>query len=169
MAGNKRRRIGGSFHSTGNDPVSVPASSSAMQPTFLSTFDRVSYYPIFSTLCNYLSIAEIVGLTRTCKKLSDLYQYLIPSLWDIDKGLQRYVDDPCGFRSQMAMSDALIFGDSALQFFERAFCNCHPLSVLIQQGQGLELFQKYLIGIEGYSQTNVIGYEESGRFCEVRV
>ena len=79
-----------------------------IQRGFLSTFDRESHYPIFSALCDYLPIASIVSLTRTCKKLSGLYHYLLPVQWDVDKALRRFVDDPLGFRSQMARCDALM-------------------------------------------------------------
>lgn len=120
--------------------------------TFLSTFNRESHYPIFSALCNCLSIASIVSLTRTCKELSGLYQYLLLVQWDVDKALGRYVDDPPGFRSQMARCDALIDGDFSLHYFERTQGDCEPLDVSIQQGSRVELFSKYLLDIAGYSE-----------------
>ena len=152
--GNKRRRTNGGFDTTRHEPHSEMSAPAVSQPTFLSTFDRKSNYPIFSTLCDCLSIAEIVSLTQTCKKYSDLYQYLLPIQWDVDKALRRYVDDPQGFRSQMARSDALISGTFAVEFFERVFRDREPLDVLVQKGLGCELFSNYLSDIAGYSEID---------------
>lgn len=88
MAAIKRRCLSGGFR---DDNLSVPYSS---QPKFLSVFDSDTHYPIFSTFCGYLSISEIVSLTRTCKKLSGLYRYLLPLQWDVDEALRPYFDDP---------------------------------------------------------------------------
>lgn len=135
----------GGPHDLGNDP------------TFLSTFDLDSRYPIFSTFCDCLSIAEIVSLTRTCKKFSGLYQHLLPLHWDIDKLLRCYVDDSKGFRSQMARCDAVIGGTFALRYFERVNWG-GPLEVLVQQGLGPELFSKYLSDTAGYSKPRAKNY-----------
>ena len=160
MAGNKRRRTNGGFDTTRREPhsdMSVPAVS---QPTFLNTFDRSSNYPVFRTLCDCLSIAEVVPLTQTCKKFSDLYQYLLPIQWDVDKALRRYVDDLQGFRSQMAISDALITGTFVGQFFERVFCDPEPLDVFVQGGDGFWLFKEYLSDIAGYSEIELTGLDK---------
>ena len=148
MPGNKKRRTSGGGFRTTEDSTSIltgapsSSSSSTSQPTFLSTFDRESQYPIFSVLCDCLYIAQIISLTRTCKKLSGLYQYLLPVQWDVDKALRRYVDDPLGFRSQMARCDALIGGDFSLQYFERTHGDSESLDVSVEQGFRAELFSK---------------------------
>lgn len=169
MAGNKRRRTnGGGFRTTEDGSTSVPfpssSSISTSQPTFLSTFDRESRYPIFRALCAYLSVSQIVSLTRTCKKLSGLYQYLLPIQWDVDKALLRWVDDPLGFRSQMARCDALIDGDFSFHYFERIQMERGPLDVSIQQGFRVELFSKYLLDIAGYLEVK---RKKHGRNVEV--
>ena len=43
-----------------------------IKPTFMSVFDRNICYPFFGRVRAQLSIAEIVALTRTCKKFADL-------------------------------------------------------------------------------------------------
>ncbi len=132
-----------------------------MQPTFLNTFDRKSRYPIFITFCECLSIAEIISLTQTCKKLSGLYQYLVPIQWDVDKALRRYVGDPLGLRSQMAKHDALITGYIAIQYFERVFWeDDEPLDIVVQQA-GSDLLGKYISEVEGYSEVEI---EKNQRF-----
>ena len=152
MTGIGKYRSSGRFQDDASSAVSTP------QPTFLSTFDRESRYPIFSTLGDMLSIAEIISLTRTCKKLSDLYRYLLPILWNVDKALGRFFDDPLGFRSQMAKYDALIFDDFAVQFFERDVWKCQFLDVIIQQGAGSELFSTYLSDTGGYEVVEIKKY-----------
>lgn len=133
-----------------SDFLSVASSS---RPNFLGTFEPESHYPIFSTFCACLSIAEIVSLTRTCKLLSSLYQYLVPVQWDVDKALRHYVNDPHGFRSQLAKYDALVFGHCANDYFERTVGKCQYLDVAVQQGGGSELFSNYLSHGAGYAVT----------------
>ena len=159
MAGNKRRRTNGGFDTTQREPNSKVSAPAVLQPTFLSTFDRESHYPVFIALCDCLSIAEIVSLTQTCKKFSDLYHYLLPIQWDVDKALRYYVDDPQGFRSQMARSDALITGAFAAQFFDRAFWERGTLDVFVQEGDGFWLFGTYLSDIAGYSEIDLTGVD----------
>ena len=169
MVGNKRRRTNGGFATTRREPHSDVSAPAISQPTFLNTCDRKYRYPIFSALCDCLSIAEIVSLTQTCKEFSDLYQYLLPIQWDVDKALRHYVDDPQGFRSQMARSDALIVGNFVAQFFERVFSDREPLDVWVRQGEGSELFIKYLIDIAGYSEFDIIGVDEGAFFGRIEV
>lgn len=169
MAGNKRRRTGEGFRTTGGDHLNVPSQSSTSQPTFLSTFDRESRYPIFNALCDCLSIAEIVFLTQTCKKLSGLYQYLLPVQWDIDKALRRYVDDPYGFRSQMAKHDALIFGYFATEYFDRVLGKCKTLEVAVRQGLGSELFRKYLLDVAGYEEVKFTKFDQNHHLTTTEV
>ena len=134
-------------------------TGSVVQPTFLSTFDRESRYPIFITFCECLSIAEIIPLTQTCKSLSRLYQYLLPIQWDVDKALRRYVGDPCGLRSQMAKYDALIAGSFAVQYFERAsWEDDRTLDLIVRQGPGSDLLSKHISEVEGYSKVRAIEY-----------
>lgn len=71
--------------------------------------------------------------------------------WDVDKALRRYLQDPQGFRSQMAKYDALIHRSFAIQYFERESLGIVSLLVVsIQQGLGSERFTTYLLDIAGY-------------------
>lgn len=159
----------GGFRISRDDPLNVLPPLSASPPTFLSTFDRESRYPIFDTLRNCLSIAEIVSLTQTCKTFSGLYQYLLPVQWDVDKALRRYVDDPYGFRSQMAKHDALISDDFATKYFERATWKVYKLCVVIRQGFGVDPFSKYISETEGYAHVEVEKYDTDCHTQEVRI
>ena len=171
MVGNKRRRTNGGFNTTRHEHHSEVSAPAVSQPTFLSTFDRESHYPVFIALCDCLSIAEIVSLTQTCKKFSDLYHYLLPIQWDVDKALRHYVDDPQGFGSQMARSDALISGTFVAQFFERVFWDRETLDLWVQEGLECELFSEYLSDIAGYSEIDLkeIDRQDFDGEVEVRV
>ena len=122
------------------------------RPTFTSVFDRHTCYPFFIKLCEHLSIAEIVALTRTCKKYADLYQYLRPIQWDVDRRLRRFVRDPHGFRSQMAKSNALIAGSFVRQFFERTPWRTSNLDIFVEGLERANSFQSYLLKEEGYTK-----------------
>lgn len=122
--------------------------------SFMSVFDRHMCYPFFIRLCEHLSIAEIVALTRTCKKYADLYQYLLPIQWDVDRTFRRFVRDPCGLRSQMAISDAFIAGSFVVQFFERTSWTPFDLDIFIEVGECANTFQRYLLDKEGYEISN---------------
>ena len=143
------------------------SASSSSQSKFLSVFDRETHYPVFSSLCGYLSTSEIVSLTRTCKKLSSLYRYLLPVQWDVDAGLRRYFDDPKCFRSQMAKDDALLIGSFAIRYFERTVCACAPLEVVVQRG-GSQLVSKYLSDEAGYKYVNNSTTNQNSLIAEVR-
>ena len=155
--------------SSGGHQDGILSVSSSSRPDFLSIFNRESHYPIFRTFCECLSIAEIVALTRTCKSLSGLYRYLLPLLWDVDKALRRYFDDPLGFRSQMAKCDALLHGKFAAQYFERVIWDSELLEIAVAEGSGSELLRNYLSEVAGYTNVDKYVYgNRPGSFVEVR-
>ncbi len=146
MPGQKRRLL---YTSRSQDPKIAPSPTLTFL-TFLTIFECSTSYPIFSRICDYLSIESIVSLTRTCRKFSGLYQYLIPIQWNVDKRLRRFVQDPSALRSQMGKCDALISGSFAIQFFERVTWPDSDLDFFVEQGEGCESFCKYLMDSEGY-------------------
>ena len=137
----------------------------AIRPSFMSVFDRHMCYPFFIKLCEHLSIAEIVALTRTCTKYADLYQYLLPMQWNVDRRLGCFFGDPYGFRSQMAKSNALISGSFVFQFFERTSWKPSDLDIFVEHdkhGEPANTFQRYLLDKEGYGffDTEDTQYEQ---------
>ena len=122
---------------------------------FLNIFQRDSHYPIFIRLCELLPIGSIVTLTRTCKRLSNLYRSLLPLQWNIDRMLSRFVRDPLSFRSQMAEYDAMISGSFALQYFKRVQWRESDLDIYIEHGHLAEVFCQYLVKAEGYRTVKV--------------
>ncbi|KAL8655751.1 MAG: hypothetical protein Q9226_002923 [Calogaya cf. arnoldii] len=118
--------------------------------TFLYIFNRESRYPIFECLCGHLCIGEIIALTRTCRKYSGLYQYLLPKQWDIDRCLRRFVRNPTGLRSKMGETNALISGSFAIQFFERKFWPDSDLDMYVKEGEESDALRRHLVMSEGY-------------------
>lgn len=125
--------------------------------TFVETFSRDSHYPIFSCLCDHLSIGDILALSRTCKKLSGIYEYLTPMRWNVDKQLQRFVNDPAGLRSKMGELNILISGSFAIQFFERVTWPSSDLDMYVRDGKGADALRAYLVNSEGYTLQTTKG------------
>ena len=150
MAAIKKPCRSGGFR---DDILSIPYSS---QPNFLNVFDSEAHYPIFRTFCGYLSISEIVSLTRTCRKLSGLYRYLLPLKWDVNEALRPYFDDPRCFRSQMAKCDALLVGKFATQYFERIAWGSRRLDVVVprDRAQRIIIYLSNEAGYECYCTVN---------------
>ena len=83
--------------------------------------DHDRYYPIFLSICQRLDIGEIVALSRTCTTISTIYQELLPIFWNVNRSLERYVQNPRNFRFQLAVNDAMIVGSFVLQFLDRVY------------------------------------------------
>lgn len=113
-------------------------------------FQLFSLYPIFGRLSNYLSIADIIALTRTHRSLTHVYKHLEANRWNVDKTLRRFVVNTANFRSQMARYDALVFGSLPLQFFERVVWEESDMDVIIKGKKEADAFGEYLITAEGY-------------------
>ena len=114
--------------------------------------ERARYYPIYASLSSYLGIAEIVALTRTCKKLSNLYQDLLARRWNIDRVLHSFADNPCGFREQLKQHNAFISGEFAYRFFMNEIKRRPLVDIFIKSGDE-DAFIQYLVQVEGYEQV----------------
>ncbi|KAF2489868.1 hypothetical protein BU16DRAFT_531300 [Lophium mytilinum] len=112
-----------------------------------------SMYPVFNSLRASLDACSILNLTSTCKRLHSLRHYL----WDINRSLRRFVDDPMEFRSQMGAADGLISGSFVLQFFEGVFWEESDLDVFIRNDGRERAFAAYLIHKESYECINPVG------------
>jgi len=82
-----------------------------------SFVDSLTIYPIFSAICSYLEILEIISLKLTTKNWSKELAAHLKERWNINRRLSRFVDNLLEFRSQMGVHNALISGSFALQFF----------------------------------------------------
>ena len=122
-----------------------------MQSTKPDFLDLFRAYPVFDRFCTYLSIRDIISLTRTCKALSHLYRTLIRlQHWNIDRDLLRFVEDPRRFRSQLGKCNGLISGSFALQFFERVAWEGSDLDLFVEAGEDAQVLANHLVQVEGY-------------------
>lgn len=134
--------------------------------TLLALFNE---FPIVEKLCSCLDIGDIISLTRTCKRLSPLYQELLPSQWNVDRHLQRFVDNPVAFRIMMADCEALVSGSLALQFFERTTWSESDLDVYVNVSRSND-FRQYLCEHEGYhpmEEKPLDDYKSNNELVEV--
>ena len=133
------------------------AAPSERATTFVNTFSRDAHYPIFSCLCDQLPIGDILALSKTCKDFSDIYVYLLPLQWNVDKRLHRFVNDPIGLRSKLGELDALISGSFAIQFFERVTWHSSDLDMYVKAGARAYALRTYLANSEGYTLQTTKG------------
>ena len=106
-------------------------------------------------ICSCLDIQSIIALTRTCKSLTWLYKELVPLLWDANRSLKRYVKNPKGLRSQLALADALISGSFVIQFLDRVEYPDADLDIFVGSHLGESLIE-YLVKEEGYEPKNPV-------------
>lgn len=125
-------------------PPSLGQSSSSL----MHFFNPETNYPAFDSLRTHLGIRGLFKLTATCKELYALRQYM----WDINRSLSRFVEDPRAFRSQLGEVQGLISGSFALQFFEGVVWKNSDLDIFVQ-GTNQEKLAQYLVASERYSLT----------------
>lgn len=110
-------------------------------------WDVFSSGPILDEIGRYLEIADIVNLSKTCKSLSGLYNEVSRLQWDIDSLLKRFLKYSKHFRQQLGLTEALITGSFALEFFERPLWRAPNLDLVVQEGERafrlLEYFTRY--------------------------
>ena len=120
--------------------------------------NRDSCYPIYVKIVDSLPIRDIIALTRTCKSFSKIYQDTLPQQWNINQHLKRWMKDPHSFRSLMARHNALIVGDLALQFFDKAKYPDAVLDIYVDKGASASAFHDYLVEHEGYHPCESFAY-----------
>lgn len=147
-----------------------PRPTQTLPRSFIMFSEFCSQYHLLKNMSTYLSITDIIALTRTHMRLSNVYGVLLGSRRNVDKTLRRFVSDPRGFRSQMAKHDALVHGSLPLQFFKGVVWDESDMDVVMQDGNGVEAFGNYLINAEGYElhDTSQGGDYEDSEFKEVK-
>jgi len=130
----------------------LSGSARSSSPLLEFLIQREEHYPVFDRICSYLGIGDIISMTRTCKRLSGLYQALLATQWNVDRALRRFVNDPYRFRSKLGEYDAIVSGSFALQFFDRVIWPESDLDIYISQTQQ-EQFEAYLCESEDYKCT----------------
>ena len=122
-------------------------------------------YPVYSSLLSRLDSVSIVRLSKTCRRLVDLYRDAIPREWNVDRLLGRFVEQPLALREEMRRHHAVISGELALQFFARQCWPESSLDLVVEKPSEALALGSYLVAREGY---NVVPKEEepSPRYLE---
>lgn len=135
--------------STSLAQVALLPVSSRPRPTFFDIFDE-SQYPVFTRICELIPVDSILALNQTCKSLSNLYQRIQPTQWNIDRRLGEYFRDPSQVRSLMGECDALISGRFAVEFFERTKFPAQRLLEIYVEASKAERLVSHLVEVENY-------------------
>ena len=123
--------------------------------------ERDRYYPIFNRICCYLPVDDLCSLMRCCKGLSTLMKDLRKTHWNINKKLRRFVKDPVGLRSQLAIHNGLIAGGFAVQFLDRVTWDS-DLDIFAPKGEKATAIGTYLAECEGYTLVKKKHFGEDG-------
>ncbi|CAJ2513806.1 Uu.00g019250.m01.CDS01 [Anthostomella pinea] len=118
------------------------------QSPIVRLFHPSQYLPVRKRLMKHLNTLEVLRLCQTSKELRSHLQLVE---WDINKKLKPFFDDPISFRSCLGRCDALIFGDFALQFLERAYWADFDLESIVQNGSKLEELAKHVTEVQGFT------------------
>ncbi|ETS88096.1 hypothetical protein PFICI_01924 [Pestalotiopsis fici W106-1] len=116
----------------------------------LVRFFSAQYPPMQDRLLLECDARSLLMLAKTSKAL----QREILSLWDINRSLSRFFDDPVAFRNAMGQFDAIIAGSFAVQFFEHVSWPYTNLDILVRDESGLESMHEYLVGSANYEFWN---------------
>ena len=143
---------------------SVPTRSvlALPKPSRLLEFfvQHEQHYPVFDRICSYLGVDDILHVSQTCKKLSNLYQTVLKCQWNVDHALRRFVKNPLGLRSQLARCNGLISRSFATQFFARMVWPESELDISFMPSYGsthdVSAIGNYLIDFECYQLVSDI-------------
>lgn len=119
------------------------------QSPLVNFFHPTQWAPVWYSVMEALDKASLIRLAQT----SQTIRYWIISasgLWDINKPLQRFFEDPIAFRSQLGACDAIMSGGFALRFFEHFLRGNVGLNIYVQQGRKSEALHQHLTCVAGY-------------------
>lgn len=127
-----------------------------------------------SCLFKALDKRSILRLAQTSKQVRDMI-YGDRALWNINRQLTLFFQDPVVFRSQLALCDGLIAGSFALQFFEQVSWPGSDIDLYANMGENMESMDSYLIKEERYirapptrlEESEYGGYETTNPHCDV--
>jgi hypothetical protein len=85
------------------DQLSLGITKSTPQPAdqqqSKEPVDVIAIYPVLKTVCSYLETAQILPLMRVSRKWTALVRDRLKKRLDVNKKLERFVEDPKSFRS----------------------------------------------------------------------
>ncbi|KAI0436020.1 hypothetical protein F4803DRAFT_557410 [Xylaria telfairii] len=109
--------------------------------------DLLGQYPIRRSIFSNLDTGSILNLCRSSWGVrTDIYTYL----WDINRKLERFFQNPRAFRTELGRANALISGSFALQFFANKYWPESDLDIYLREDENVARLGKYLVEAEGY-------------------
>jgi hypothetical protein len=76
--------------------------------------------PVLENLLDYTSIADLRSLQLTCRHFKGLYEYALPTRYNIHRTLSRWLPKPSEFLEHLDECNAIVSGSAALRFFDYA-------------------------------------------------
>ena len=96
-------------------------------------------YPIYTSLFQFLTAADMIRLSKTNKRLRNLLDGYFRRAYDIDAQLIHFFPDPESFRELQFHTGAVISGSFAFQFFTRGTLTQIDLDVFVGSGSQEEV------------------------------
>ncbi|KAI1333597.1 hypothetical protein F5Y15DRAFT_340770 [Xylariaceae sp. FL0016] len=118
--------------------------------SLLVQFFQEHYSPIRERMFLAIDAPSLLMLSGTCQAL----RTGIHTLWDINRRLRRFFDEPAVFRSKLAQCDALICGSFALQFFEGVYWKESGLDIKVKYGKNVKTLHDFVINEAGYTLSD---------------
>ncbi|KAI1322604.1 hypothetical protein F5Y16DRAFT_386197 [Xylariaceae sp. FL0255] len=117
--------------------------------TLLDLIQSEQFGPANHALTSMLDTKDKLSVMQTS---SAYRQGMKNTVWNINKRLLRFFENPLTFRSQLGKCDALISGSFALQFFEGVLWKESDLDIFVESGNNTEAMEKYLLEV-AYTHT----------------
>src|SRR2546429_7394975 len=108
----------------------------------------------------YLEPLSIFCLSRTCKSMYTVLDFMKLTRWNINLHLSKFVDKPLDYRSMLGRCGAVVSGSSALQFLDGVFYEGSDTDVYFSDSKSVAVFGDYLVESEGYGFESESEYEQ---------
>ncbi|KAF2817832.1 uncharacterized protein BDZ99DRAFT_514047 [Mytilinidion resinicola] len=120
------------------------------------------HWPIFESITSQLDVCDFIKLRRVSKSLSNVYETVQKSQWNINEALTKSVKDPPALRSKLGQASGVISGQFALKFLDRHVVG-DRLDVFVHgrmEGMANVEFMAWAIEREGYAVTRSYSHDE---------
>jgi hypothetical protein len=130
-----------------NGILELPENS---HPYQASAFVEITVRPpAYEGVLSCLSAGTLYRLQRTCRSARTAVVDYCRRVFNVDKHLKRFFDDPHGFRQLQASTGTLISGSNALQFLHRSFYPGSDLDIYTHPIHAHRVCS-WLVATEGY-------------------
>ena len=100
-----------------------------------------TYAPTQTMILSYLSVADVINLTLTCKGFNQVQPTLMTTAYNINRLLGKFFDDPLEFRSLQGQCGAIITGRHIRGWFDRSAEVPRTLMMYVAQEQSEQMIE----------------------------